>query len=163
MKSFIPLAIWLGVSACQTMPTASEPCELRRLSLVSTDPLRNEIYAGMSGDIEVQFRNENAPTAADVFPEPRVTIKNRATGKSCDITDGGIWTGHSVYWDAGGRVLVLHEYSGSNDSLVFFNPTSCERLAQIDVSNNDWEILRDRIRVGRQQFVLDSRCVARAH
>lgn len=160
-RAFIALVALPALSACQPTESTREPCELRSLSIVSTDPLRNEIYAGRGGDIEVQFRNENAPTAADVFPEPRVTIQNRATGKSCDITDGGIWTGDSVYLDAAGRALVLHEYHTNYDSLRFFNPLSCEQLAQIDVSNQDWQVLRDRIRRGREELMLDSRCLAR--
>lgn len=163
MKLFIALVTLLGLAACHSTDVASKRCELQRLSILSTDSSRNEIYAGRSGDIEVQFRNENAPTAADVFPDPLVTINNRATGKSCDIKDGGgIWSGKSVYLDADRRILILNEYSGANDSLIFYNPMTCERLTQIDVSNKQWAILKDRIRLGQQELTLDSRCLAQA-
>lgn len=123
MKTFIAVVTLLGSTACHSADIANKPCQLQKLSILPADA-RNEIYAGMSGNIEVQFRNENAPAVTDVFPDSVVTIRDRRNGQSCEIKDGtGIWSGKSVYLDADKRVLVLNEYSGATDLLAFYRPT----------------------------------------
>lgn len=162
MKTFIAVVTLLGATACHSADIANKPCQLQKLSILPADA-RNETYVGTSGNIEVQFRNENAPAVTDVFPDPVVTIKDGQTGQSCEIKGGtGIWSGKSVYLDADKRVLVLNEYSGATDLLAFYRPTNCERLTEMDVSNQQWEILKDSIHLGPRQFKLDSRCLTQA-
>lgn len=173
MKKFIVFWGLLGLAGCHSPQAISKDCMLQKIPVISTDPSRNEVYAGKGVAIEVQFRNENAPKPADIFPDPRVTVKNLTTAKSCDIKDGtGIWSGKSVYLDANERVLVLNEYSGSSDTLIFYDPRTCHRLAELDVSNRRWEISADRIRTGEhcggndtnscrhiQESMLDKQCL----
>ena len=123
--------------------------------------------------IEVQFRNENTPKPAEVFPDPLGTIKNLEAAKSCDIKDGhGIWS--SVYLDANEQVLILNAYSGSSDTLYFYDPKTCHKLAELDVSGKSWEISGDRVRTHQycmgddvtpcpsiQEFRLDNHCLVK--
>ena len=158
MKTSLAAVGLLGLTACHSANMANKPCQLQKLTIVPADA-GNTTYVGASGDIEVRFRNENAPAVADVFPDPVVTVTNRRNGHSCDITDGaGVWSGKSVYLDADTRVLVLNEYSGASDVLAFYQPSNCKRLMELDVSNEQWEVDTGHIRLGSQQLRLDSRC-----
>ena len=173
MKEFIVLLGVLGLASCYTPQVVGKDCALKKIPIVSTDPSRNETYAARTVTTEVQFRNEDAPNPAEVFPEPLVTVKNLTTTKSCDIRDGsGIWS--SVYVDVNERVLVLNGYSGSRDTLYFYNPNTCQKLTELDVSGKSWEISGDRIRTHQycmgndltpcpstQEFKLDNRCLAK--
>ena len=123
----------------------------------------------------MHFRNEDAPNPAEVFPDPLVTVKNVKTAKSCDILDGsGIRSDKSVYLDTSNRMLILYQYSGSNDFLIFYDPNTCQKLTEIDVSGKSWEISGDRISTHQycmgndltpcptiQEFKLDNRCLAK--
>jgi hypothetical protein len=141
----------LGLAGCQAPQAAESSCDLQKISVVSTDPARNEVYVARAAGVEVQFRNENAPAPAEVFPDPRVTVRDLESARSCDIQDnGGIWSGRSVYLDTRARVLVLNAYSGSSDALIFYDPTTCQKLAELDVSGKRWEILGDRVRTGQE-------------
>lgn len=173
MKKLIILLGLLGLAGCHSSPATSKNCVLQKIPVISSDPARNEVYTGKGAAIEVQFRNENAPKPADIFPDPRVTVKNITTAESCDIKDGsGIWSGKAVYLEASEHVLVLNEYSGSSDTLIFYDPKTCRRLAELDVSNRRWEIATDRIRTGQacggnevnscrhiQEWMLNKHCV----
>ena len=173
MKGFTILLGVLGLAGCHASTITSKECVLQKIPVVSADPSRNEAYVARAMTIEVRFRNENAPNPAEVFPDPLVTVKNLTTAKSCDIKDGyGIWS--SVYLDANERVLVLNGYSGASDTLYFYNPKTCDKLAELDVSGKRWEISGDRIRTHQycmgddvtscpslQEFRLDSRCLVK--
>jgi hypothetical protein len=173
MKGFIILLGVFGLAGCHVSVIPSKDCVLQKIPVISTDPLRNETYVARAMTIEVQFRNENAPNPAEVFPDPLVTVKNITTAKSCDIKDGhGIWS--SVYLDANERVLILNAYSGASDTLYFYDPKTCHKLAELDVSNKSWEISGDRIRTGQhckdngiascrsiQELRLDSQCLVK--
>ena len=170
MKEFIIFLGLLGLAGCHASKIISKDCELKKIPVVSTDPSRNETYAARTTTIEVLFRNEDAPNPAKVFPDPLVTVKNLTTAKSCDFKDYGIWA--SVYSDANERVLVLNGYSGSNDFLYFYDPKTCHKLAELNVSGKSWEISGDRIRTHQycmgddvtpcpsiQELRLDNRCL----
>jgi hypothetical protein len=138
-------------TSCHLLNTATNDCKLQNIKIVSADLSRNDIYYGRGGNYEVQFRNENAPNPADNFPDPLVTVKNTTAGESCDIKDAsGIWAGESVYLDTKQRVLLMNEYSGSSDTLVFYDLTSCRKLDEYDVSGKRWEIAFDKIRIGQE-------------
>lgn len=168
---FLGLLGLLGLASCHMSQSLAKDCALQKIPIVSTDSSRNEIYAARTVTIEVQFRNEDAPNPAEVFPDPLVTVKNLTTAKSCDIKDGyGIWS--SVYLDANERALILNEYSGSSQILLFYDPKTCRKLAKLDVSGKSWEISGDRIRTHQycmgddiapcpstQEFRLDNRCL----
>ena len=171
MKEFVGLIGLLALTGCYTPQVIGKDCALKKIPIVSTDPSRNEIYVARTATTEVQFRNEDAPNPAEVFPEPLVRVKNLKTTKSCDIKDGsGIWS--SAYLDVNERVLVLNGYSGSKDTLYFYNPATCQKLAELDVSGKSWEIFEDRIRTQQycmgndltpcpssQEFKLNHRCL----
>jgi len=175
MNRYLIFVGYLGLVGCHSSLAIGSDCTLSKISVTTTDPSRNEVYAGKAQTIEVQFRNENAPKTADVYPYPQVTVRNLSTAKYCDIKDGnGIWSGKSVYLDKNERVLVLNEYSGASDTLAFYDTRTCRRLSELDVSSRRWEIAEDRIRIGQQcggedfrschhikEIILDKSCLAR--
>jgi hypothetical protein len=97
-------------------------------------------YVGQTATLTLRFTNEKTTGPVDVFPEPPVRVTQRTAGTTCTIDDGGIWVRQHVYADAQGRVLATHEYSGSNDSLNFYDTRSCRKLATVDVSDTTWRL-----------------------
>jgi hypothetical protein len=79
-----------------------------------------------------------------------VRVTQRTAGTTCTIDDGGIWVRQHVYADAQGRVLATHEYSGSNDSINFYDTRSCHKLATVDVSNTTWRLGAEGLDIGVQ-------------
>jgi hypothetical protein len=106
-------------------------------------------YVGQTATLTLRFTNEKTTGPVDVFPEPPLRVTPSAAGTTCTIDDGGIWVRQHVYADAQGRVLATHEYSGSNDSLNFYDTRSCRKLATVDVSNTTW-------RLGAEGLVMDA-------
>ena len=173
MKIFVIILGMLAAGISLASQASGKECALNKLPIRSTNPSLNKIYAGKVGSIEVRFHNENAPKPADIFPDPRVVVRNLTTAKSCYIKDGsGIWSGTAVYLDANERVLVLNEFSGSSDLLVLYDPKTCRRLAELDVSSRQWAVSADRIRTGQdchgdgvsscryiQEWMLDTHCM----
>jgi hypothetical protein len=100
-------------------------------------------YVGHTATLTLRFANEKTTGPVDVFPEPPLRVTQGTAGTTCTIDDGGIWVRQHVYADAQGRVLATHEYSGSNDSLNFYDTRSCQKLATVDVSNTTWQLGAD--------------------
>jgi hypothetical protein len=94
------------------------------------------------------FTNERPQEDVNAFPEPPIEIRDTATGRGCDIEDGGIWRRDTVFLGADEQMLVVLEFSGSNDWLAFFDTTSCARVGEVDVSIARWEVGAERIKVG---------------
>jgi hypothetical protein len=132
-----PLA-WLFVTA--PAASASEACSLQPVPIqpVSSEPANT--YIGRTAVLELRFHNDKTSGPVDVFPEPPLMVKRLDTQTECAIQDGGIWVRRHVWASADGRTLVTHEYSGSNDELVFHDTRSCARTAVVDVSNTRWTI-----------------------
>jgi len=124
-------------------------CALTQVPINPIEPARNDIFVGKAATLELRFRNESARQGVDVFPEPPLTVHHSASGESCDI-DGGIWVRRSVYLSADEKILLVQEFSGSNDQLVFYDTTTCKKRSEIDVSGARWKIANNQISIGRQ-------------
>ncbi|PTT87820.1 hypothetical protein DBR42_10885, partial [Pelomonas sp. HMWF004] len=111
-------------------PVAIEPA--------ATEPTDN--YIGRTSMLEIRFHNNKTSGPVDAFPEPPLTVKRLDTQTECTIQDGGIWVRRHVWASRTGGTLVTHEYSGSNDELVFYDTRNCARTAVIDVSDARWAI-----------------------
>jgi Tse1 toxin immunity protein Tsi1 len=161
------LLLFLGFN----IPLASGfDCFLTQLPINPITSARKDIFVGKGKIIEVRFRNENTSQMVEVFPEPPLTVRNQLSGRSCDI-DGGVWVRQAVYLDADEKTLLVQEFSGSNDFLVFYDTTTCQKQSEIDVSGARWKISNNQISIGRQcsdedmqscrsvtKFVLDNFC-----
>lgn len=173
MKKLSTALLLFSLFGCHSLQAQNQACILKNIPVASIDPSRNDIYIAKSYTFEIQFHNENAPNPADIFPDPLIKIRKIATNEFCEIIDGyGIWSGRSVYLDTSEQTLVLNEFSGSSDTLIFYNPRTCHRLMEFNVSNKLWKILADRIRTGNncltetidscshiQEFFLDKQCL----
>lgn len=130
----LPLG-WLGAAAS---PAASASCTLQPVSIQPAAAEPTDTYIGRTAALELRFHNDKTSGPVDVFPEPPLTVRQLATSNECAISDGGIWVRQHVYASADGRVLVTHEFSGSNDALVFYDTGTCAKKAVVDVSNAQW-------------------------
>lgn len=140
------------LSACHMPVMADKACTMEHVPVVAADSARRDVYIGKSSTVLIKFHNENAPKAADVFPDSSVRVERVGAGASsaCEIKEGqGIWSGKKVYLERRAQVLLLNEYSGASDSLSFFSTQTCAKLDELDVSGRRWEVLPDRIRLGR--------------
>ncbi|MEQ1621763.1 MAG: hypothetical protein ABL919_10175 [Methylococcales bacterium] len=124
-------------------------CTLTNVPINPMSPDRTDIYIGQSNMVELQFRNDKVTGTVEVFPEPPLTINNRKSNTSCAI-EGGVWARNGVFISNDDSVVVVHEFSGSNDSLNFYNTQTCKKLNEIDISNSTWNIKESEISVAKQ-------------
>lgn len=123
---------------CSITPSAACACRLQWVSIDPEQAEPAETYIGKWAGFELRFHNDKTSGQVDVFPEPPVILMQLDTRAECSITAGGIWVRKHVYASADGNMLMLHEYSGSNDELVFYDPRTCRKRAVVDVSNSRW-------------------------
>ena len=117
--------------------------------------------------MELRFHSEANDAEVDAFPEPPLQVLQLATNTRCEI-NSGIWVRKDVYLSRDEQVLLTHEYSGSNDFLMFYNTASCTKLHELDISASRWKITGDTIRVqnmeepkksqAAKQYMLDASC-----
>ena len=124
-------------------------CTLSILPINPIAPERTDIFIGESKLIEVQFRNEKTEGNVEVFPESPFIVKNHKLNTTCFI-DGGVWVRKSVFVSNNDSVVVTQEFSGSNDSLNFYDVRTCKKINEIDVSNSTWVIRESEISISRQ-------------
>jgi hypothetical protein len=125
--------------ATATAPKATS-CSLQPVPIEPEGKEPATTYVGHTATLTLRFTNEKTTGPVDAFPEPPLRVTQGPAGTTCTIDDGGIWMRQHVYADAQGRVLATHEYSGSNDSLNFYDTRSCRKLATVDVSNTTWRL-----------------------
>jgi hypothetical protein len=128
------------------IPVAACSAEYQKLNIAPTSPDSTKEFVGGRGQVKVHFQNFNGRADVEVFPEPPLTIETDA-GR-CEV-DGGIWVRGSVHLSGSGRVLMVQEYSGSTDELVFYSTRSCKEVVRIDVSGAKWTMSGERLLVGR--------------
>jgi hypothetical protein len=173
MRALIRCSLCMVLSSNAALASGAN-CALTRVSIDPIDSNRTDLFVGKGKTIEVQFRNESTRPVVDVFPEPPLTVSNQASGRSCEI-DGGVWVRKSVFLSPDEKILVVQEFSGSNDHLVFYDTNTCEKRREIDVSTAQWKISNDRISIGhgcsgedmqtcrsRRVFILDKLCKPKA-
>ena len=142
-------------------------CQLHKLAVNPLTPGQYETFHAKSKSVELRFHSEANDPAVDAFPEPPLQVLQLAKNTRCEI-NGGIWVRKDVYLSQGEQVLVTHEYSGSNDFLMFYNTASCTKLHELDVSPSRLKITGDTIRVqnmeqtrraqAAKQYTLDASC-----
>ncbi|HEY0681074.1 MAG TPA: hypothetical protein VGD45_01960 [Steroidobacter sp.] len=128
------------------MPLAACGAEYRRLDIAPSSPDSTKNFVGGQGRVKVHFENYNGRADVEVFPEPPLTIQ--AGDGRCDV-DGGVWVRSSVHLSSSGRVLMVQEYSGSADELVFYSTQTCKQELRIDVSGAKWAMSGERLLIGR--------------
>lgn len=132
-----PLA-WLWGTAPSAL--AAQACTLQPVPIEPAGSEPADIYIGRTAALELRFHNDKTSGPVDVFPEPPLTMKRLDTQTECVAHDGGIWVRRHVYASTDGGTLVTHEYSGSNEELVFYDTRNCARKATLDVSDSRWAI-----------------------
>ena len=143
-RRFAPVhSAWL---ALLLMPLAACSAEYQRLNIAPSTPDSTKDFVGEHGRVKVHFQNYNGRADVEVFPEPPLTIQ--AGDGRCDV-DGGVWVRSSVHLSGSGRVLMVQEFSGSADELVFYSTESCREQLRIDVSGAKWAMSGERLLIGR--------------
>jgi hypothetical protein len=128
------------------IPVAACSAEYQRLNIAPSSPDSTKDFVGGHGRVKVHFQNYNGRADVEVFPEPPLTIQ--AGEGRCEV-DGGVWVRSSVHLSSSGRVLMVQEYSGSSDELVFYSTQSCKEELRIDVSGAKWTMSGERLLIGR--------------
>jgi hypothetical protein len=128
------------------IPVAACSAEYQRLNIAPSSPGTTKDFVGEQGRVKVHFQNYNGRADVEVFPEPPLTIQ--AGDNRCEV-DGGVWVRSSVHLSSSGRVLMVQEYSGSSDELVFYSTHSCKEELRIDVSGSKWTMSGQRLLIGR--------------
>lgn len=131
--------------------TQAADCGFAPLPL-SASAAEPNVFVGKGQHLEVSFTNENPEIKEpDAFPEPPVVLRDTASGKGCNIEDGGIWAREPLYLSRDEKRLVTFEYSGSNSELVAYDTATCKAVHRLDVSGK-------RAAVVGEQLVLGSQC-----
>jgi hypothetical protein len=159
------LGLLVGFLATMAASAASAcACVLEHIAIDPIAPDRTDVYVGASELIEVRFSNFKTSGPVETFPEPPLIVQDRRSKVSCSI-DGGVWSRQSVFVSRDGSVLVTHEFSGSNDTLNFYDTKTCARRHSLDVSNATWSIDGSAIQItrsgqqgGARVVHLDARC-----
>ncbi|MFZ6741958.1 hypothetical protein ACO0LC_01855 [Undibacterium sp. JH2W] len=150
-------------------PVHAASCQLQNIAVTPLQPGHYEVFRAVGKSVELRFNSVSNDAQVDAFPEPPLKILQRASNTQCEI-NAGIWVRKDVYLSSNEQVLLTHEYSGSNDFLVFYNTTDCSKLHELDVSGSTWKIrgklirteTQDGIRHKRQDYVLNAKCLPQA-
>ncbi|MFZ6731369.1 hypothetical protein ACO0LG_05580 [Undibacterium sp. Ji42W] len=142
-------------------------CKLENIPVTPLNPGQYEIFHAKAKSVELRFNSDANDPEVDVFPEPSLQVLQLASNTQCEI-NSGIWVRKDIYLSRDEQVLVTHEYSGSNDFLMFYKTAGCSKLHALDVSASRWKITGNTISVesmekqkkGQQakQYVLDASC-----
>ncbi|MEW5757786.1 MAG: hypothetical protein AB1810_15970 [Pseudomonadota bacterium] len=135
--------------ALLALPSMGCDRSFKHIQIDPIQPSRLDVFVGKGNTIALEFHNENPNPAVDVFPEPPLTVRHIPSGHSCEI-DGGVWVRRSVYLSADEATLLVQEYSGSNDHLVFYRTRSCKKIHEIEVSGALWKISGNELAIGHQ-------------
>jgi hypothetical protein len=128
------------------VPLAACSADYQRLDIAPSSPTSTKDFVGGKGRVKVHFDNYSERADVESFPEPPMTIQ--AGDGHCDV-DGGVWVRNAVYLSASERVLMVQEYSGSSDELVFYSTQSCKEQLRIDVSGAKWALSGERLLIAR--------------
>lgn len=125
-------------------------CALKRVQIHQIAPERRDVFVGKGERVQLEFNNFSNAAEIEVFPDPPLVVRRLSQkGGACKIS-GGIWTRKDVFLSKDELTLLVREYSGSNDSLVFYDTRSCKRHDEIDVSNARWSVSGRKVVVGTQ-------------
>ncbi|MFZ3000964.1 MAG: hypothetical protein WA071_11620 [Undibacterium umbellatum] len=142
-------------------------CKLESIPVTPLKPGQYETFHAKAKSVELRFRSDTNDPDVDAFPEPPLQVLHSANQSQCEINNG-IWVRKDVYLSQDEQVLVTHEFSGSNDFLMFYKTGDCSKLHELNVSASRWKITGTTISVqsmekqmkGQQtkQYMLDKSC-----
>lgn len=135
-----------AVLALLLTPVAACSAEYQKLNIAPSSPDSTKDFVGSKGPVKVHFQNYNGRADVEVFPEPPLIIQD-GDGR-CEV-DGGVWVRNSVHLSSSGRMLMVQEYSGSADELVFYSTDNCKETLRIDVSGAKWTMSGERLVIGK--------------
>ena len=131
--------------------TAADTCSFSKIDINPLDRKINDTYYGTLDFLEVRFNNERYDGEVSVFPEPPLVVINNKRKTRCTI-DGGIWVRNSVFASGDKSTIATLEFSGSNEHLRFYNTVSCEKTAEVDLSNARWKLEGDKLQILRNKL-----------
>ncbi len=111
-------------------------CQFVPITVFPASPEPAESFVGQAGFVEVKFANDISVVAPDAFPESPLVVKNHQSNTTCSI-EGGVWARRFIFASSDNRILATKEYSGSNESLFFYDTKTCKRVGEIDLSEYD--------------------------
>jgi len=142
-----PLALLCSFAVC--LQAAAAQCSYAALMIDPLSAARADVYVGRGKHVEVFFTNEAATQAVETFPESTLEIRHIEAGTVCEI-DGGIWVRDAVYLSLNEEVLIAKQFSGSSESLSFYDTRTCALKGQVDISDRAWSIESEGLLAGEQ-------------
>jgi hypothetical protein len=127
------LTLTIFVAPCLTGAAIARDgkCDLQRIAVQAQSTTTTSLnFVGQGAVYEFIFESGVIIEGAkSIFPDPPLTIRHRKTGKTCQITDGGIWISTEVYLTSREDVLGLGWFSGSTTGFDLFNTNTCKKIA----------------------------------
>ncbi|MBC3911186.1 hypothetical protein [Undibacterium umbellatum] len=143
-------------------------CKLESIPVTPLKPGQYETFHAKAKSVELRFHSDANNPEVDAFPEPPLQVLHSANQSQCGI-NSGIWVRKDVYLSQDEQVLVTHEFSGSNDFLMFYKTGDCSKLHELNVSASRWKITGNTISVQSMEgtmknrrsrhYVLDASCI----
>ncbi|MFZ6871742.1 hypothetical protein ACO0LF_06670 [Undibacterium sp. Di27W] len=160
------ISLVFAVQCSILAPVQAANCQLQNLAVTPLQPGHYEVFHATGKSVELRFNSVSNDAHVDAFPEPPLQILQRASNTQCEI-NAGIWVRKDVYLSRDEQLLLTHEYSGSNDFLVFYSTRDCSKLHELDVSVSTWKISGNLIRTekqdgkrrSRQDYALNASCL----
>jgi hypothetical protein len=146
LQSVLIAAALVACSPCVKSAPDVGACRLLPIEIVAGPDAGQ--FTGRFGAFESVFRGDRADPGVDLFPEPPLTLRSVASGASCDI-DGGVWVRRAMWGDDRHAMLLVQEFSGSDDRLVFHDARTCARVAELDVAGARWRVEPSAVEIGR--------------
>jgi hypothetical protein len=121
----------LAISAAQ-----ARDCQFVPVTVSPASPEPADSFVGHAGSIELHFINDLTVLAPNAFPESPLVVRNHQSNTTCSI-EGGIGVRNFIFASSDNRILATKEYSGSNESVFFYDTKTCKRVGEIDLSEYD--------------------------
>jgi hypothetical protein len=144
LKVLVQVIAWAILPSLMLMPaatSASEGCDAYNVMIQPGPEGQFAKYVGHGKTLDVLLTSDVPDRETDSFPDNFLTVSRHDGGKSCNIT-GGVWARKGIQLDRSERTLIALEYSGSNDTLNFYDTQSCKLLAIVNVSGQNWSLGR---------------------
>ncbi len=130
----------------------ADSCRFENIEVKPMLAGKYDVFQAKTRHLDIRCSSTANDAHVDAFPEPPLQIINSktstdtSTNTQCAI-NGGIWVRKDVFVSQDEHILITHEYSGSNDFLMFYKTDDCSKVQEIDVSYAHWKIRANTLRV----------------
>lgn len=132
-----PLALMCSFAPC--LQSADAACSFAPLTINPLNDSHVFVYVGRGKNVEVSFVHDATTQNGETFPDSTLKIRRTENSTVCEVDDG-IWVRNAVYLSSDGKMLLAKLFSGSSESLGFYDTHTCALKDRVDISNRAWDI-----------------------